>query len=318
MKQPIQLITREKEPEFPEVGFGIGLRNLLKDNPVPELKEGKNGYLKASLIQGKVFFDFNPKPIKGYGIYKITHLEGNDHSYRKFIEQDESKLLKFVKENNISIMSFPGWDESLKNSTDKITNLFERRNPKKIEDWYWEKGTLNKNKISMRTKEILEAWNDESVKKLAENPGQKTIEIPTEIIIKPWEHLGMNEWALTLLSHKLLRGFHELVYSKKEYRDFYKFFKQFIKELVDSPIEIGGKNGVRVYGHNGLYFYEFYQDALGGDFCKKCGKFLKTGLTPNGLIRKNRRVFCDKLDNFDCYKSRKAENQKRWIAKNGE
>jgi hypothetical protein len=306
----IQLITRQKNANIFALNFGRSgdLRDLIETNPLPELQNGKNGYLKIT-SDGKVFFDSNLKP-DNFEIYKITHIAGNDHSWRNFINQEEFKVPNFIKENKLSIMNFPLINEVAKIHGRSILNSFKKSHYEKFMSWHWEKNKESPAKISSHVKEVFEFADEQAKKTLETEPERKVSDILSDFLLKPLKFLKVGEWALELTSYRILKGFYKIFYQDKDYKHLYKTFEPFVESSIDQ-ITINNEPAVRVYGHNGLYLYQLYWDILHGDFCKKCGRFLETPLTLNGNIQKNRRVYCDKSDSSDCYRKRKTENQKR-------
>jgi hypothetical protein len=307
----IQLITRQKNANIFSLNFGRSgdLRDLIKANPLPELQKGKDGYLKIT-GDGKVFFDTDLKP-DNFEIYKITHIADNDHAWREFVKQDDFKVLDFIKKNNLSIMNFPVINEFIKFEGRNIFNSFKKSNYEKFTSWPWEKNKDTPAKISKHVKEVFDFTDAQARKTLEAEPKRKMSDILSDFLLKPLRLLPISEWSLKLYSYQLLRDYNKLFYQDKDYKHLYKSFELFVENSIDQTT-INGEPAVRVYGHNGLYLYQLYWDILHGDFCKKCGKFLETPLTPNGNIQKNRRVLCSESDDPDCYRKRKTENQKNW------
>lgn len=306
----IQLITRQKDANIFALNFGRSgdLRDLIKDNPLPELQKGKDGYLK--ITGGKMFFDTELKP-DNFEIYKITHITGNDHAWREFVKQGDYRVVDFIDKNKLSIMDFPVVNEFIKINGRNVLSNFRKSNYEKFTNWRWEKNKESPAKISSHIKEVFNFSDAQTKNDLKTNPKLKVSDILSDFFLKPLRVLPIGDWALKLYSHGLVRGFNKIFYQEKNYEHLYDTFEPFVLQSIDQ-ITINNEPAVRVYGHNGLYLYQLYWDFMHGDFCKKCGKFLETPLTLNGNIQKNRRVLCGESDNPDCYRKRKTENQKNW------
>jgi hypothetical protein len=307
----IQLITRQKDANIFALNFGRSgdLRDLIKDNPLPELQKGKDGYLKIT-SDGRMLFDSNLKP-DNFEIYKVTHITGNDHAWREFVEQDDSRAIDFIDKNKLSIINFPAINEAIKIEGRNILSNFRKSNYEKFTSWRWGKNKENPAKISSHVKEVFEFTDMQARKNLEINPKLKVSDILSDFLLRPLKLLPIGEWTLKLSSYKIVQGFYQTFYQEKNYEHLYDAFEPFTLQSIDQ-VTINNEPAVRVYGHNGLYLYQLYWDFMHGDFCKKCGRFLETPLTPNGNIQKNRRVLCSESDNSDCYRKRKAENQKNW------
>lgn len=287
----IQLITRERNANI--YGHSIwrkgGVDELIENVYLLELREGKNGYLKISQTEERIFFDTNLEPVKDYEIYKVTHVAENNRAYRNFIEQDESKLLRWMEEKNISVMTFPFINKSATNIGKNIINIFKKFNFKKFSDWTFEKVVRGKSlplKLSKLAQEVFGFTDKKARESLEAKPEEKIFEAPSEFFTNPLQYMGLSEWNLTIFSYRMLKKFHTLFYVDKNYKGFNEFEK--ISEGSFDWIKINNKTAVRVYGHNGLYLYQLYWDVMHGDFCQRCGRFLETPLRTNGIIRQNR------------------------------
>ncbi len=307
----IQLITRQKDANIFALNFGRSgdLRDLIKANSLPELQEGKDGYLKIT-GDGKMLFDSNLKP-DNFEIYKITHILENDHAWQDFTKQDESRVADFIDKNNLSIINFPVINEAIKIAGRNIVNSFRKSNYERFMSWTWARNKESPAKISSHVKKVFEFTDMQVRKTLKTNPKLKVFDILSDFLLKPLRFLNIGEWATKLSSYKIVQGFYQTFYQEKNYEHLYDTFEPFVLQSIDQ-ITINNEPAVRIYGHNGLYLYQLYWDFMHGDFCKKCGKFLESPLTPNGNIQKNRRVLCGETDDPDCYRKRKTENQKNW------